>query len=79
MQLYRYTIQSHSLIDTPTGEYEDIRDVVGDNGATLWYHTPEEALKRSGELEEEADKKGTELMYSVSVDYWVDPYTGLGY
>ena len=78
-QLYRYTVIATDLIDTPTGKLECNTPAKDLNDKVIWYHTPEEALEMSVRLEHTAAKSGSDLTYSVSVNYWSEPHTGMGH
>lgn len=69
---YKYNLCVTQLIDSPSGTIELSDNVRDENGNDIWFHCPDEALKMMYKLEEE--EEDTDMVYSVVVDYWVDPY-----
>ncbi len=70
-QLYKYTVVVCEFYDTPSHETEITNTAVDEKGRELWYHNPEEAIKKMEELDEDApDNK----VYLVQVDRYCDPY-----
>jgi hypothetical protein len=69
-QLYRYTVLVCEFYDAGSHEIEVTNKVLDEKGNELWYHTPEEALNKRDEL----DMDNPDNVYSVEVDYYVDPY-----
>jgi len=67
-QLYMYTVMVCEFYYLGLHEVEVINKAVDDKGCVLWYHTPEEALKKKDEL----DRGSTDNVYSVEVDYYCD-------
>jgi hypothetical protein len=70
-QLYKYTVKVCEFYDTPSHEAEITNTAVDEKGCELWYYSPEEAIKKMEELDEDApDNK----VYLVQVDRYCDPY-----